>query len=117
MISFPRLVGEKQGAQNGIPTKLIREFPVELSIPLTHILNQSFEEGSVPPQWKRAIVVPIPKSNPPVWNQLRLVSLTDHFAKVAEFFITEWLMEDIEMQIDDGQFGNRKGRVYHPLPG
>ena len=36
------------------------------------------------------------------------MSLTDHFAKVAESFITDWLMEDIEMQIDDGQFGNRK---------
>ena len=45
-----------------------------------------------------------------VWNQLRPVSLTDHFAKVAESFIIDWLKEDIEMQIDDGQFGNRKGR-------
>ena len=49
---------KKAGGPDGIPAKLIREFPVELSIPLTHILNQSFAEGSVPPQWKRAIVVP-----------------------------------------------------------
>jgi hypothetical protein len=50
------------------------------------------------------------KLTPPTWNQLRPVSLTDHFAKVAETFITDWLMDDIEQQIDDGQFGNRKGR-------
>lgn len=38
------------------------------------------------------------------------MSLTDHFAKVAESFITEWLADDIESKIDNGQFGNRKGR-------
>ena len=77
---------------------------------MTKILNASFQEGSVPPQWKRAVVVPIPKNNPPKWNQLRPVSLTDHFAKVAESFITDWLMKDIDTQIDPEQFGNRKGR-------
>lgn len=54
-------------------------------------------------------MVPIPKSNPPTWNQLRPISLTDHFAKVAESFLIGWLTDDIEGQIDVNQFGNRKG--------
>lgn len=52
----------------------------------------------------------IPKTNPPVWNQLRPVSLTDHFAKLTESFVMDLLMGDIEPQIDDAQFGIRKGR-------
>ena len=104
-----KLKTKKAGGPDGISAKLIREFAYEISIPLTNILNSSFTEGVVPQQWKRAIVVPIPKSNPPTWNQLRPISLTDHFAKVAESFLIGWLMDDIEGQIDVNQFGNRKG--------
>ena len=88
--------------------QIVREFAYELSKPLFSILNCSFKEGVVPPHWKQAIVVPIPKTNTPMWNQLRPVSLTDHFAKVTESFIIGWLMDDIECQIDGNQFGNRK---------
>ena len=101
---------KKAGGPDGIPSKLIREFSVELSDPLCHILNESFQEGTVPSQWKRAVVVPLPKSKPATWNQLRPVSLTDHFSKVAESFVTDWVMDDIEPQIDHGQFGSRKER-------
>ncbi|XP_072021915.1 uncharacterized protein [Amphiura filiformis] len=76
----------KAGGPDGISARLIREFSYELSKPLAEILNQSYFEGSVPPQWKRAVVVPIPKSKPATWDKLRPVSLTDHFAKVAEGF-------------------------------
>ena len=104
-----KLNTKKAGGPDGISAKLIREFAYEISIPLTDILNSSFSEGVVPTQWKRAVVVPIPKSSPPTWNQLRPVSLTDHFAKVAEAFLIGWLMDDIEDEIDVNQFGNRKG--------
>ena len=50
----------------------------------------------------------MPKSNP--LSGINYLSLTDHFAKVAESVIIDWLMDDSELQIDDGQFGNRKGR-------
>ena len=56
------------------------------------------------------MVVPLPESKPATWNQLRPVSLTDHFSKVAESFVTDWAMDDIEPQIDHSQFGSRKER-------
>ena len=69
-------------------------------------------EGAVPPQWKRAVVVPIPKEKPARWNKLRPVSLTDHFAKVAEGFRAKWLLKDIDSKhhgkIDPNRYGNRK---------
>jgi hypothetical protein len=63
----------------------------------------------VPKQWKRAVVVPIPKTHPPREDKLRPVSLTDCFAKVSESFITNWVLEDVAEKIDTQQFGNIKG--------
>ena len=54
----------KSGGPDKIPGKIEREFAYELSIPFTDILNASFTEGVVPSQWKRGIVVPVPKQTP-----------------------------------------------------
>ena len=78
-------------------------------MPLTDILNSSFLEGKVPEQWKKAIVVPIPKQHPPNIDKLRPVSLTSVFAKIAEGFVTGWVLDDVEHKIDKRQFGNVKG--------
>lgn len=99
----------KAGGPDGISSRIIREFAYELSKPLADILNKSYEEGVCPPQWKKAVVVPIPKTKPATWDKLRPVSLTDHFAKVAEGFMAKWLLEDMESVIDPNQYGNRKG--------
>jgi hypothetical protein len=104
-----KLNRRKAGGPDGIPAAIIREFAYELSKPLTNLLNSSYQQGVVPSQWKKAVVIPLPKSSPPSWDQLRPVSLTDHFAKLAETFVTEWILTDIEDKLDHNQFGNRKG--------
>ena len=86
-----------------------KKMPYELSPPLTDILNCSFRDGNVPSQWKQAIFVPIPKQYPPKLDKLRLISLTASFAKIAEDFVTGWLLDDIQDKIDHRQFGNVKG--------
>ena len=68
--------------------KLIKEFAYEISVPFTDILNCSFKEGKVPHQWKKAIVVPIPKQIPATIDKERPVSLTSIFAKIAEGFVS-----------------------------
>ena len=92
---------------DGISTRLINEFAVELATPLTHILNTSFQQVKSPDVWKRATVIPIPKTTPPTLEKLRLISLTDHFAKVAEGFIVKWFLGDLKPKLDPNQFGNR----------
>ena len=87
----------------------MKEFAYELSIPFTDILNASFTEGVVPSQWKKGIVVPVPKQNPPSLDKLRPISLTSFFAKVAEGFVAEWVIDDIGDSIDLKQFGNVAG--------
>ena len=99
----------KSGGPNKIPGKIVKEFAYELSIPLTNILNASFTEGIVPTQWKRGIVVPVPKQSPPSLDKLRPISLTSIFAKVAEGFVAGWVIDDIGDSIDMRQFGNVSG--------
>eukprot|EP00057_Strongylocentrotus_purpuratus_P014188 XP_011668662.1 PREDICTED: RNA-directed DNA polymerase from mobile element jockey-like [Strongylocentrotus purpuratus] len=101
-------VGKSCGP-DGVSAKLIREFAAELSSPICDIINTSYREGKVPSQWKRSIVVPVPKKSPPTIDQLRPISLTDHFAKLAELFIYRQLLADIEPNIDPQQYGSRRG--------
>ncbi len=99
----------KATGPDGIPPRLIKEFAYELSVPITDILNSSYTEGTVPHQWKKAIVIPVPKQYPAKIDKLRPVSLTDCFAKISEGFVTNWVLEDIQDKIDINQYGNVKG--------
>lgn len=53
--------------------------------------------------------MPISKTNPPKCDKLRPVSLSDCFAKIAESFVVDWILEDISDKIDLQQYGNVKG--------
>ena len=67
---------------------------------------------ALPLQWKRSIIVPIPKSQPPtiIEQYIRPIPLTSRLSKVAESFIAKaWLLEDILIYIDPHQYGNRPG--------
>ncbi|XP_078594556.1 uncharacterized protein LOC144872371 [Branchiostoma floridae x Branchiostoma japonicum] len=101
---------KKAAGPDEIPAKLAKEFAYELSAPLADVLNASLVQGSIPDEWKRAIVVPIPKSKPPSVNELRPISLTSILGKVAESFVAEWAVSDISNQVDPQQFGCLRGR-------
>ena len=45
-------------------------------------------------------MVAIPKQYPPNIDKLRPVSLTSVFAKIAEGFVTGWVLDDIEHKTD-----------------
>ena len=93
------------------PNKIIKTFSFDLSQPITDIINSSLSEGRVPSQWKKAIVIPIPKVVPtPSLDKLRPVSLTPTVAKIAKSFVADWVMPDIEPALDPRQYGNRKSR-------
>ena len=83
---------------------------VSLSKPKLFI-NSSIREGSVPSCWKRADVVPIPKSNSPrsIESDLRSISLTPVLSKQLESFIGNWMLESIKEKIDFDQYGGLRG--------
>ena len=103
-----RIKPRKSSGSDGLPARLLREVAPELAEPLRSILKSSYKDGSPPVQWKRAIITPIPKAgNNTTPDNVRPVSLTDHFSKIAELFISKLLLEDISPNLDPKQFGSR----------
>ena len=98
----------KAEGPDGVPAWLLKENADCLAEPITDILNCSFREGCLPPSWKRADIVPVPKEKPvkEVNKDLRPISLTPILSKVAEdFVVEEFVRPAILKEIDETQFG------------
>ena len=93
-----------------IPVRLMKEFSIELAVPLAHIYNKSLKEGKIPIIWKQATIIPLPKKPiPESPGDLRPISLTPTFSKILEQFVVPLMTADIRSQIDKRQYGNVKG--------
>ena len=93
-----------------LPVRLLKEFSVELAVPLAHIFNNSLKQGIVPSVWKKATITPVAKK--PIATSpgdLRPLSLTPTFSKVMEQFIVPLILDDIKSSIDVRQYGNMRG--------
>jgi len=102
----------KSSGPDGLPNWLLKEFAPIICQPPAAIFNASLREGYVPPAWKSAEVVPVPKINPPssIQNDLRPIAILPVLAKVFESMIGRELLKFLEPNLDDSQFGSRKGR-------
>ena len=85
------LDSRKASGPDGVPSWLLKENADLLTPMITDILNSSFAECRLPPSWKSADIVPIPKQKPikDVNKHLRPISLTPVLSKVAEKFNVE----------------------------
>ena len=93
-----------------VPWRIISEFSVELSSPLSNIYNSATLSGVWPIIWKYEFVTPVPKVYPPETTEdLRKISGTKNFSKIYESLISEPILEDMEPSMDPSQFGNVKG--------
>ena len=101
----------KAPGPDGIPNWVLHDLAGLISKPICCIFNSSIREGSVPSCWKRADVVPIPKSNPPrsIESDLRPISLTPVLSKQLESFIGNWILETISGKMDVNQYGGLRG--------
>ena len=100
----------KSGVPLDLPKLITQEFSPELSLPVSRIINSMFQSYQWPAHWKVEHVIPIPKvSMPENEDDLRPISLTPFFSKVAENFVVHWLLESIGDKIDFRQYGGLKG--------
>jgi hypothetical protein len=79
-----------------------------LALPIKEILNSSYRDCHVPPPWKNADIISIPKKKQiiNINDHLRPISLTLVLSKVAEEFVVEQhLKPAILAKIDERQFG------------
>jgi hypothetical protein len=80
-----KLKSKSSSGHDGISTKLLKETIDVINIPITHIINRSFETGIVPSGMKIAKVIPIFKANDKcLLNNYRPVSLLPAFSKLLE---------------------------------
>jgi hypothetical protein len=99
---------KKAAGPDGIPAWLIKENADLFLAPITNIINSSFSEGRLPPSWKTADIVPIPKQKQvqDVNKDLRPISLTPVLSKVAEeFVVEEHVRPAVIKKISENQFG------------
>ena len=103
--------------EDDIPIKLFQEFSVELSFPLSHIINFCIRNGVYPDLWKMEIVTPVPKIHPPEkLEDLRKISGLPVCSKVADKIIGEFVINDMKPTRDPSQYGNeRKVSAQHYL--
>ena len=106
----------KSSVPGDLPIKIIKEFSVELTPPITIIYNKISKSKSYPEQWKIEHQIPIPKVKiPESENELRNISKTQFLSKVYESFVGQWLLKYIEPFLDPGQCGLKGQSITHYL--
>ena len=103
-----KLNPKKAHGPDGIPSWLLKENVDLLTGPIAAILNCSYRECTLPPVWKKADVVRIPKEKPipDINRQLRPISLTPILSKLAEEFVVMIYVKPAVMElIDSKKFG------------
>ena len=103
-----KLNPKKAVGPDGIPPWLLKENADLLAGSVTDILNCSYRECCLPPSWKEADVVAIPKekSIQDINNHLQPISLTPILSKLAEdFVVNRYLKPAVMERIDKRQFG------------
>jgi len=70
-----------------------------ISAPLAHLFNISLASSYVPPQWKTASILPVPKTNPVISpSDLRPISLTPILSRLMEKYIVKEHITPILLQ-------------------
>ena len=78
----------KSTGPNSIPTSILKEIKNDVSIPLSAIINNSFENGISPNLLKSAQVIPVFKNRSRLsCNNYRPISLLSNIGKIIEILI------------------------------
>jgi hypothetical protein len=100
----------KSPGPDGIPNWVLKFYAYVLASPIASIFNASIQQATVLTMWKKANVIPIPKTTSPedITKDLHPISLTPTLSKTCEQFVTDWLLVYIRENIDRRQFGSLK---------
>ena len=99
-----------------LPKRIIQEFSVELSAPVTEIYNSILKTFQYPRQWVIEHQIPIPKVHPPISEEnLRNIAKTQFLSKCFESFLADWLLPIVTPYIDPCQYGLRGASISHYL--
>ena len=96
--------------EGDLPTKLTKEFGLEIARPAAQIFRKIAKTGKWPNRWKMEHGIPLKKtSEPKSENEVRIISLTPFLSKIFERVVADWLLKFISDKLDINQYGGRKG--------
>ena len=99
-----------------IPIKIVKNFSVEISEPVSKIFNKITQTQNFPKHWKEKEGVGIPKfKSPETEDDLRVISKTPFLSKLYESFVYDWLMDVIKPFLDPDQYGVKGMSITHYL--
>ncbi|XP_032688973.1 uncharacterized protein LOC116852579 [Odontomachus brunneus] len=118
-----RAILENRGAKNrapgidGFTAGIWKKVPNAVAGKVAECLTICLREGTFPVDWKRAILVLIPKGSPPsteLMPKVRPICLLNEIGKVLERVIANrmlgWMRENPMADLADNQYGFREGR-------
>ena len=88
--------------------RLLAKVQVKGKNPLLDLFNLTYSTGSLPTNWKKATIIPIPKPGQP--DEYRPISLTSCLSKTCERMLLTRLLHQIKDQIHPSVFGFQKGK-------
>ena len=103
----------KSSGINLLSSRLLKDSFLALSDKLTFLFNLSIRTNIFPTQWKKALVIPIPKTgNPHKEENYRPISLLPLPGKILEKLVHTQLTAHLEENalLSDSQFGFRRQR-------
>ena len=88
-----KLCVHKAMGPDNIPNWILKEFSYILAAPIAAFYNSSVRQSYVPPSWKQADILPIPKVSQvtSLAKHLRPIALTPVLSKVLESFVVSWM--------------------------
>ena len=102
------LRSSKASGSDNIPNKVYCLLAPFLSAPLKNIYDCSIKTQNFPKEWKKGIVVPLPKSNPPTLQKLRMITLLPAPAKILEKLVLKRVISLLEPLYSRNQHAFRK---------
>ena len=93
---------------DGIPGKVYKFLADIIALPLASIFNDSLKQRIFPVTWKTGVMIPIPKSDPPRIEKLRMITLLPTPAKVLERIVLNNMMNQFETAFGIAQHGFRR---------
>lgn len=104
----------KASGLDPISNRMLTQMPLSMHTILLSLFQKCWQTGSVPIEWKHALVVGIPKPNKPRNNptSYRPIALTPHIGKLYERIVKNRLVHVLESEnkIPLCQAGFRRGR-------
>ena len=90
------LPASKACGSDGIPNKIYSLLSDFIAGPLQRIFQHSVSQRVFPDSWKKGLLVPIPKTNPPQLDKLRAITLLHVPSKILERIVLENVRNKIE---------------------